>query len=894
MPSLTHPAQISTKLSPPVLRPDLVPRPWLGARLDRCATHHLTLVSAPAGSGKTTLLGQWAQASQRPVAWVSLDRGDDDPVRFWSYVATALGALEPRIGEHLLPMLHSAQPETGGPLIAMLINFVAQIHRPFVLILDDYHCITSEGIHASLATLLDYMPPAMHLVISSRHDPPLPLARWRAQGRLAELRAADLRLAPGEAATLLRDTMGADLSDEEVDSLYSWTEGWAAGLQLAGLTIEQQRAHRSGFSTPELRQDGRHLADYIAAEVLEQQPQALRSFLLRTAILDTLNAPLCDAVTGQAHSRELLEELYRRNLFVSALDRRGRYRYHHLLAEFLRARAQQELAAELPTLHARAADWYAQQGLLDEAIGHALSAEQVGEAVQLIRQVARQRLMQGEALTVLAWLRALPEEALLGEPLFCLLFAWAAVNSGQIQAAIPYLEHLEATIPEDGEDALLLGEIATVRARAATLQGDAGGHAWYAQRALALLPREETLARSDALLDLAFAHNDNGDPHRAEAAFQECIEASRAAGNLRTAMLAIYYLGELRLARGRAYEAARLYQQGLAWCQEAAPPSFPACWPHTGLGALLYEWNDLAEAEEHLRSAIALAEQCGEPKPMMYGRIALARLLQALGQPEDALAALERADEIARQTGIAQIAAMVNLARIQLWLAQGQRERAGAWLRQHGLSLAHDTLSPDEVTMLAWFHLTPPGEGRAALRVAAERILAQIGARCRAAEEPHVGWQQARDRILLAVAYSALEQNETALAHMRQAVAIAEPMGLLRLFADGPGPAVGALVRQLAAEQDASNHVRRLAALVGAEQPAAGSHDPLVEALRPREIEVLQQVARGRSDQEIADALILGVSTVKWHLRNIYGKLGVHRRTQAVAKARALDLLPPE
>ncbi|MGI5917860.1 MAG: LuxR C-terminal-related transcriptional regulator [Anaerolineae bacterium] len=892
-----HIPHIRTKLSVPVLRPDLVERPSLNQMLDRCISHRLMLISAPAGSGKTTLLSQWAQRCRWPIAWVSLDAADDDPVRFWSYLVAALDGLEPSLGPHLLPMLHSSRPETGGYLVATLINFLSRISDPFVLVLDDYHCIESEAVHTSLTTLLDYAPASMHLILSSRKDPPLPLARWRAREHMIELRAPDLRFSPEETRALLERTIHSTLSDHDVAGLQTWIEGWAAGVQLAALTIEQQRAHRPDFALPELRQDGRHLRDYFAAEVLDRQSDAVRTFLLRTSILDTLNASLCDRVTGQSHSHSMLDDLYRRNLFITALDRRGEYRYHRLFADFLRTQARRDLAAEWPALHGRAADWYEQHGLFDEAIDHALAAGQVARATDLIHRLARECVMRGESATVLRWLRALPDDAILDQPYFCLMFAWALANSGQGEAAIPYLERIESTEHEGSEASLLLGEAATVRARIAALQGDASRHARYAQRALDLLPADALLMRSDALLDLAFAHRDGLNLDRAEEAFWKAIRSSRAAGNVRTTMMSVYYLGDTYMEMGQAAQAARIYQQGLDWCRQSVLPSTLACWAHAGFSALLYEWNDLSEADVQLRRALDLGQQNGEPKPLMYARITLACLLQSRGQHDEALAVLDDAGEIADQTRIVQIDSQIKLTRIKLWLRQGRRDMAAAWLRRHGLDVADEAFSDDELTTLAWFYLTP-AEGEPLAVEAVRRLVGRIRSRYEIAVAHRLIRRQVDDSIILALAHHELGDDEEALACMERALTAAEPMGLLRTFADWPHPAVGALLRRLARQDDTGYRRRLLDALAAAPAPQSTSDQPSttdddrppIEALHPREIEILRHIARGLSDQEIADEMILAVSTVKWYLRNLYGKLGVNRRTQALARARAMGL----
>lgn len=886
---------ISTKLTVPAVRAGLIPRPALMQRLERFVEYRLLLVSAPAGYGKTTLLSQWTHHSAWPVAWVSLDATDNDPIRFWSYVAMALEKIEPEIANHLIPLISKPRPEQPEYLVAALANLASGMSAPFALVLDDYHCIEAEAIHSAFAQLVDYLPERMHVILSSRSDPPLPLARWRARGQLLELRATDLRFSTAEAEALLRLMAPPGVSREETAELQEWTEGWAAGLQLAALTLQQQRLQHGAYSLRDLREDGRYLRDYLAEEVLQHQPEPVRTFLVQTAVLETLSAPLCAAVTGRPDSGELLERLYRQNLFLTPL-RRGEYRYHPLFADFLQEQLRDEAGSDLPALHMRAATWYETQGRPAEAIRHLLAAGEVSEAVRLIRSTVRQHLMRGESATVLGWFRSLPEETIRSEPLFCLVFAWVLASSGQTEAALRYLDHLEATLGPVEDRDLLLGEAATVRARIAVIQGDAVQNTRYAERALALLPPEASLLRSDAYLDLAFAHKDAGNLQQAEPAFREAIRLGLETGNLRATMLSAYYLADMYQAFGRFEEAARLYQEGLGWARDARPLSALACWAHAGLGALLYEWNDLPEATTHLRQAIELGQRSGEVKVLMYARLPLAALLQAEGFPDEALAVLEVAADIANQTRIASIASQIGLARLKLWLRQGRTALAASWLQQHGLSLTAQGLSPDELIALAWFHLARSQEPH----LEATRIIEVLRPRAEADSAAGLALRRVADLVVLALAHRAIDRREEAIRYMSEAVSAAEPMGLVRTFADCPVPTIAELLRQVGSRHGRSGYVERLLAAVMAPPPAVAvtvappapsASEPQIEALSPREVEVLRHIANGRSNQEIADEMILALSTVKWYLRNIYDKLGVRRRTQAVARARALGLL---
>ncbi len=889
---------VNTKLHVPTTRISLVARPRLNRQLDRCEQCRLLLLCAPAGFGKTTLLSQWSRENERPVAWVSLDATDNDPMHFWSYVVAALDKLESSVGENVLPLIHSPHPEPVGYVIPALINSLTAIPDHFVLVLDDYHCIESDATHEALAYLLDYAPLNMHVILATRAEPPLPLAQWRARGLLLELRASDLRFSVDEAERLLAQVAGSSLPARDVAALQERTEGWVAGLQLAALATRAPSGHLEIASVRDFRGDHEYVTDYLASEVLQQQPDPVRAFLRYTAILDTLNGSLCNALTGQADGRTTLERLHQQNLFITALDRRGQYRYHPLFADFLRGQLQRDPASDLPTLHLRAADWYERHGDLDHAIDHTLAAGRTAEAVELIGRTARQHVMRGEFATLLRWFEALPYAEVYDRPELCLIYAWVLANCGRMDAATRFLDHLE-TGPDGGDEAdALLGEAATVRARMAVIRGDTAQNIHLSQKALDLLPADAPL-RSDVLLDLAFAHLSTQDFEAAAATFNDAIALSRDVGNPRAALMATYYLADIQMGRGQFRRALQRCREALTRCEQADPPSASACWAHAGLGALLYEWNDLSAAVDHLRKAVALAQRSGEVKVLMYARLPLAYALQLQGRLDDALAALDAAAEIARQMGLEGLINRIAEARVRVWLAQGEVDTVATWLHRRGLSVHDDALSPTEVTALARYLLARsrlPGDvSRDDLARAVERVKPLYEA------DAASGWTYgaAQHLALLALAHRALGDEHQAAESLAAALALAEPMGLVRTFVDH-GPAMAGLLRDVVSREQASGYVARLLAAFrdeglrghdGESVPPTPARQPLIEPLRRREIEVLRHVASGRSNREIADEMVLAESTVKWYLRNIYEKLHVHRRTQALARARELDLV---
>ncbi|MCP4538774.1 MAG: tetratricopeptide repeat protein [Chloroflexi bacterium] len=885
---------ITTKLHVPTTRSDLLNRPRLNQQLDRCVEHKLMLVSAPTGFGKTTLLSEWSQQSECPVAWVSLDDTDNDPMHFWSYVVAALDKLDDSVGENVLPLIHSSRPSPVEYTIPTLINTVTSIPAHFTLVLDDYHCIESETIHEALAYLLEYLPSNMHVILLSRTEPPLPLAQWRARGQLMELRVPDLRFLMDETAHLFNQTMGLDLLPRDVATLQERTEGWAAGLQLAALTVQDQ----SGVgSLQDFSGDHQYIAGYLASEVLQRQPEPVRDFLLQTSVLKVLKGSLCDAVTGGTDSAVILEQLHQANLFIAALDRKGHYRYHQMFADFLRDQLERDPSFDPSVLHLRAADWYERHGGLNQAIDHTLAAGHVDEAVHLIEKTARQHVMRGEFATLLGWFRTLPDHAIHERPEFCLLYAWVLTNSGQQDAASAMLDQLDAHLHDSDEANTLLGEAANVRARIAVFRGDTAQNIHYSKKSLDLLPADH-LMRGDVFLDLAFAHNDVQDFEAAEPAFIKAIELSQPAGNLRTALMATYYLSDTYVNRGLFRQAVQRWQQGVAWCKQADPPSASACWAHAGFGALLYEWNDVASAVDHLRKALDLGRKSGEIKVLMYAPVSLASALQTQGQPDEALTLLDAGAEVARQTSVESLAQNIDAARMAVWLRQGELDTAERWLQHRGLSVWSNDLPHSYVTMLARFHLAQSRADQASSTDELARAIELLETLYDVDTVYGLTYVRAQHLALLAMLYLAFDDDDQAIDKLAKAVSLAEPLGLVRTFVDY-GVGMASLLRDLATKGHGPNY---LAKLLGAFRDDASPQreidslppvisQPLIDPLRRREIEVLEHINQGCSNKEIADEMVVAVSTVKWYLRNIYGKLQVNRRTQAVARARELNLL---
>ena len=588
---------LETKLYIPKWRSGLLSRTRLVERLNRGTERKLTLVSAPAGFGKTTLLAEWLAApaaSERPAAWVSLDRSDNDPTHFWDYFITALQSVESGVGENALSLLHSPQPPPIEALLTTLMNEINAISDGFTLVLDDYHVIDSSAVNGAVAFLIDHLPPQMHLVIASRADPPLPLARLRVRGELTELRAADLRCTTEEASAFLNQAMGLDLQADDVAALEDRTEGWIAGLQLAALSM-QGREDVPGFIRA-FAGDDRYIADFLVEEVLQRQPDQVRSFLLHTSILDRLSGPLCEAVTGQEDGKEMLEALERGNLFVVPLDdKRQWYRYHHLFADVLHAHSMDEQPHQVPILHGRASEWYEQNGLPADAIRHAIAAEDFERAAALMEPVGRAMLLGHQSATLIEWLKALPDEIVRARPVLSGIYAWVLINVGQMDVIEPRLRDagqwlettsdtseeqepplVEMVVVDEEEFRSLPGMIAAARAARAGAVGDVPGTAKYARQALDLLLEEDHLMRGVATAILGLAYLTSGDldaVHRTVGDGGDGLANLWMAGDTQRNTSGAYILADIRMAQGRMHEAVATYQQSMQLAMEQGEPA---------------------------------------------------------------------------------------------------------------------------------------------------------------------------------------------------------------------------------------------------------------------------------------------------------------------------------
>jgi LuxR family maltose regulon positive regulatory protein len=935
---------LATKLFVPPARANLVVRPRLFERLQAGLQNKLTLIAAPAGFGKTTLLSAWratTAGSALRVGWVSLDSADNDPLRFWSYVITALDTLAPGVGTTALALLQAPQPPPIERILTSVLNaFSASYAVPSVhdiaLVLDDYHAITTPAIHDGLALLLDYLPPQLHLVILTRADPALPLPRLRARGTVTELHASDLRFTPDEAAAFLNQVMGLALTAADLAALDARTEGWIAGLQLAALAMRDHQ-DRSGFIRS-FTGSNRYIVDYLAAEVFTRQSAHIQTFLLQTAILDRMCGPLCDSVLGletggwrlgedasqpasslqppasHAYSQLILDQLERANLFVVPLDdERQWYRYHHLFTDVLRHRLTSGVSAEtVANLHRRASVWYARQGLVAEAVQHALTAADDARVADLIEQHGLRIIVGGQVQTVLGWLSVLPDTLVRARPLLCTIHALALLFTNQLAAAEARIQDAERSIQPDtpaDQVQLIQGRAAAIRANIARYTGDLAGCVAFGQQVLRLLPETETIARTIAMLHMARAFRVSGDVRDdAERRAIAMIAPFQAADNLLGTLAAITNLARLQVLQGRLHAAAATYRE---MTQIAAEPDEPLLLEgpayYVGMADLLREWNDLDAAEQHLAQAMEQLKGrlVVDAEDVAHGYLALARLQHARGDHATAQRTLETYIDLARQRGFAaHLIARGAAAQAQLALAQGDVGAAVAWADASGLRAADDLSFSREAEYLiiarVWIAQAGSESAASLLPQAIElldRLLADAAAKARLGSVLEI-------LIVRALGQWAQGMRSDALATLERALTLAAPEGFIRRFVD-EDPVMVAMLQASVARGIAPDYITRLLAafprtedrrlpdesLVPARSVLRPQASALVEPLSARELEVLRLIASGMSNAEVAQALVIALSTVKTHINSIFGKLQVISRTQAIARARDLQLL---
>ena len=906
---------LATKLHVPRQQPGLVARPRLVQALDEGLARRLILVCAPAGFGKTALLAGWARRDGLPVAWLSLDAGDNDPARFWRHAVAALDRARPGIGERVGALMGAPAPASFEGLVTSLINELAAQpgQDELLLVLDDYHLIDAQQVHEPLLFLLEHVPPGVHLVLASRSDPPLPLARLRAAGQLAELRGGDLRFTAEEAAALLRESVGEVLPAEAVEALAARTEGWAAGLQLAGLSL-RGRPDVAGFVAA-FSGTYRYVLDYLTDEVLEGQTGQVREFLLETSVLDRLSGGLCDAVTGRTGGQVMLERVERANLFLVPLDEvRGWWRYHHLFADLLRARLQQQQPGRVAGLHQNAAAWYEQHGLADDAVRHALAAGDASWAARLIERHFDEIFWPGERATVERWLSALSAGLVGSRPRLCLVRSILALAGGDIEEAGPLLDAAERAgteaaeepfEPSAGQAASLLvnvpAAIALGRASLAHLRGDADGTAAFASQCLAKTSEGESMLDSTSTWLLAVAEWLRGRAAEAERAFAASITRWRAAGERYSAAYGCHHLGQVHRAQGRLDAALGTYQQALEITAAPGRPAMPAAGiAFVGMGEVAYQRDELESAERQVSEGIERCRHLTYTQPLATGLAALAWIRQAQGDHAGALEAMGEAGRVVPGPAVAGLLNPVPAQRARLLLAQGEVTAAARWAEERGLGPDDDPAYPREPEYLVLARVLLAQDCPA-------RALALLGRLHTAAAAQNRAGSIIEIQALQALALAAAGDGNAAVGTLAQALMLGCPQGYVRVFADEGAPMSALLSRLVAAQKtdnDAAGAVplgclaRLLRAFgeppaaAGARQHAATAVPGLVEHLTARELEILALLAAGTPNPRIAEQLVVSLDTVKKHVSHLLGKLGAANRTEAVTRARELGLIP--
>lgn len=892
-------ALMETKLLAPRLRRDAVSRPRLAGVLARAWDAPVTLVSAPPGFGKTTLLGTWLDAADRPVAWVSLDERDRHPGSFWAYVLAALDRAVPGSGAAALIVLQSGQTPVETAL-AGLVNELSVSDGEVTLVLDDFHLADGPGVAPGMAFLVEHLPPQLHLVLSTRADPALPLSRLRARGDLVEVRTADLRFDADEAATYLNELNALGLPADAVTALEERTEGWAAALQLAALSL-RDRADVAGF-VDRFAGDDRYVVDYLVDEVLDRQSEEVRRFLLDTAVLDRLSAPLCDAVQDEpaGGGRAMLDLLERQNLFLVALDDHRRwYRYHHLFADVLRAHLLQERPGDVAGLHRRASQWYADQGDAAEAVRHALAAGDVDAAARLV-ELAVPELRRDRRESVLRrWIDELPGDIVRDRPVLAIGFVGALMAGNEFDDVDRRLREVEAmlagpeellTVVDRVELASVPARIEMYRAALALVAGDPAQTIERAELAIAAAPAGDDLTTSAAAALAGLAAWTTGDVVAAHDSYVASAEGLARAGHIADVLGCTLTIADMQLTLGRLRAAERTLHDALALAERHRDAGVLRGTADmlVALSRAAWHRDDLATAADLLRRADDLGESAGLPRNPYRWRVAMARLRAAEGRWDEALGLLDDAERV-YVADFAPPVHPVHATRARVLAASGDLAGAHAWARQHELS-ADDELSYlreyEHVTLAKVLLAEHRSTGsQSAVNEAAgllDRLLvaAEAGARTGTVIEVEA---------LRAVAYAVAGDRDTARQAVQRAVDLAEPEGWVRLLLD-PDPHLADLLTELALARPASAYLRTLVGGVGEAEPLTLTQG-LVDPLSERELDVLRLLGSELDGPAIARQLVVSLNTVRTHTKHIYTKLGVNNRRAAITKAHQLGLL---
>ncbi|RPI28846.1 MAG: hypothetical protein EHM70_16310 [Chloroflexota bacterium] len=905
---------LASKLYFPPHRPNLVQRPHILESLDAGLSGKLTLVSAPTGFGKTTLVSEWIRDCGHPAAWLSLDKNDNDPSRFLIYLIAALQRIDSEIGVDVRAALQESLSPPYEILLTRLISEMERLPEKSIIVLDDYHLIDSKPVHDALNFLIEYLPPTIHLVISGRTDPPLPISRLRVQGEVNEVRTSQLRFTQEEVATFLNDLMGFDLSSDGIAALEARTEGWIASLKLAALSM-QGRDNRPEFIA-KFSGSHRYVIDYLVDEVMACQPENVQTFLRRTSILERFCAPLCEYLVGENEELDIIDYLDRSNLFLIPLDdHREWYRYHHLFADFLSQRLRVSESDRIPELHRRASQWYKNEGLVDEAIQHALAAGDQESATRLVDSIAADLVVRRESYKLLKFVEQLPSNLYQGYPMLCIWHAWALLFMGELERVEPALTFVEANtnkvlgVPNPGY-------VTTVRSYLANQQGDLHTSINLSEQALeemsnALPDRITLIFRGSAVIWLGLNQRLLGHLNKAKQLFVEAARINNKAGNYHAAMASFEQLAGLAVIRGRLHQALDLYQAGLKmaqnWKDTGGKPQGPliaAGGPQLGLGLLLYQWNDLAAAAAHIQHCVDLFE-FGDLWGRKSAYTMLAYLRQAQGEFEASAELLGKVTAIIDTHLVRRPSTsdFPSLTRLAILLSRAGPDMAHLLTDARRRVERQGVHADDEVDFSS-----PAGYPReliysdlACLLIAQDRpaeALPLLTRLLEAAVAMGRHGDEIRYLVQVALAQQALGNTQTALDALEQAMTLAEPQGYVRVFVD-EGQPMAELLRFALSQNVSPDYASKLLAAFSKDVLSAipineertANKQILVEPLSEREIEVLRLMAEGYKYKETAERLVVSINTVRHHTRHIYGKLNVNNRTQAIGRAKELNLL---
>lgn len=899
---------LATKLYLPPARPKAVARPHLIQHMNEGLHRKLTLISAPAGFGKSTLASEWATACGRPVGWLVLDAGDNDPVRFLAYLIAALQMVTAEtgpatFGAEVLGLLQTSQSPSIETVMTALLNEITAIPDNFILVLDDYHVIDAKPANDALTFLIDHLPPLMHLAITTREDPNLPLARLRVRGQLTELRAADLRFTSTEAAAFLNQVMGLSLTDDDVSALEIRTEGWIAGLQLAALSM-QGRANTADF-IHSFTGSHRFVMDYLLEEVLHQQSEPIQTFLLHTSILDRLCGPLCDAVLGpdlapSASGQETLERIEQANLFLIPLDNQRRwYRYHHLFGDLLRQRLTQGAApraenpgADVATLHLRASQWFEENGEPGDAVCHALAAEDFERMARLVELAWPAMDGRFQSVAWRSWVQPIPEDLVRARPVLNVAYAWALLNAGEMEAGAARLRDAQAmldaptetmVVADQAQFQTLPASMATAQAYIAQANGDIPGSVRHARRALDLLPADDYLRRGPAAALLGLAEWSMGDLETAHDSLAHAMSSFERAGSAIFALSGTYGMADIRVTQGRLREAIRIYERARlfgASLGEPAPPGTADI--HLGLSKIYREQGLLDAAQEEMQKSETLGEKAGLGDWPYRLRRAQAQVKVDEGDLDGALDLLDEAARIYYPTPVPDLRP-IGALKAQVWIAQGRLSDALGWAGGRGLSVDDDLsyLSEFEYMVLTQI-IVAQHKNDLALGLL-DRLLqaAEAGGRTGSLIE-----------ILVAQALAHGDRGDicAALTPLARALTLAEPEGYMHVFVSQGSPMM-ALLGEAAKAGLAPIYVRRLRGAIGKPAISTSISQNLIDPLSDRELDVLKLLGTEMSGPEIARTLVVSLNTMRTHTKNIYSKLDVNSRRAAVSRAKELGLI---